>query len=126
QAKHGARVWTLRGLGEADAVDLLQHLAPGEDDGVLTELARRVEGNPLSLHLAADVLRRTGTNPVRLLAVAEGDVQGQLYARLLEHIRDPRVRAIAHPGLVVRRITPAAIQGGLAAPWGDRPRGDAA
>src|SRR5262249_54021542 len=42
-------------------------------------------------------------------------------ARLLDHIKDPRVRAVAHPGLVVRRITPDVIRDVLAGPCGIAP-----
>jgi hypothetical protein len=86
--------------------------------GTLREVIGLVSGNPLSLHLAADVLNRTGEDPALLIAVGEGNVQGQLYARLLEHISDPRVRAVAHPGLIVRRITPGIIRAVLAKPCG--------
>nr|MDT0664349.1 hypothetical protein [Micromonospora sp. DSM 115978] len=48
----------------------------------------------------------------------EGDIQGQLYSRLLEHIRDDETRLIAHPGLIVRRLTPEVIAEVLAEPCG--------
>ena len=112
------RSWHLTGLNDVDAALLLQELTAGAhaDVKLLREIIRLVGGNPLSLHLAADVLNRTGENPARMVAVAEGNVQGQLYSRLLEHIQDPRVKAIAHPGLVVRRITPEIIHEVLAEP----------
>jgi hypothetical protein len=117
------RQWPLTGLNNDDALQLLQALTVGAhtDDGLLREIIRLLHGNPLSLHLAAAVLKRTGEDPTRLIAVAEGNVQGQLYSRLLEHIRDPHVRAIAHPGLVVRRLTPAIIREVLADPCGIAP-----
>jgi hypothetical protein len=117
------RRWPLTGLDDADALQLLQALTVGTraDDGLQREIVRLVHGNPLSLHLAADVLKRTGKDPTRLIAVAEGNVQGQLYSRLLEHIRDPQVRAVAHPGLIVRRITAAIIREVLAEPCGIAP-----
>lgn len=112
------RRWPLTGLDDSDALKLLQRLTVGTptSDDLFQEIIRLAGGNPLSLHLAADVLKRTGDNPTRLIAVAEGNVQGQLYSRLLEHIRDPRVRAVAHPGLVVRRLTPEIIRDVLAEP----------
>jgi hypothetical protein len=113
--------WRLSGLGEADALRLLRELVAEPDSELLGEVVRLVGGNPLSLRLAADVLNRSGGAPVRLLSVAEGNVQGQLYSRLLEHIADPRVRAIAHPGLVVRRLTPEVIREVLAEPCGIAP-----
>ena len=41
-------------------------------------------------------------------------IQGMLYDRLLQHITDPSVRKLAHPGLVLRRITPGVIRAVLA------------
>jgi hypothetical protein len=42
----------------------------------------------------------------------------RLYQRLLHHITDPEVRKLAHPGLVLRRITPGIIRDVLAEPCG--------
>ena len=120
------RLWRLRGLGENDALTLLRKLTaktPASEE-LLREIVRLLNGNPLSLHLAADVLNRTGEDPTQLIAVTEGNIQGQLYSRLLEHIRDPQVRAIAHPGLVVRRLTPDIIRQVLAEPCGIAPLGE--
>ena len=52
------------------------------------------------------------------LGVAEKLIQGQLYKRILSHIHgdDNRVKAIAHPGLVLRRVTPDLILKVLAQP----------
>lgn len=41
---------------------------------------------------------------------AEMLIDGVLVRRVLEHVQDRRVRALADPGLVVRRITPDVIQ----------------
>jgi hypothetical protein len=119
----------LTGLAEPEALALLRTLTSRADrvdridqgEDVLREVFELVGGNPLSLRLAADILRRTDEEPARMLAVSEGNVQGQLYSRLLEHIRDPKVRAVAHPGLVVRRITPEIIREVLAGPCGIAP-----
>jgi hypothetical protein len=117
-----ARVVSLTGLSEPDGVRLLHLLTATEaDEELLLRIVRTTGGNPLSLHLAADVLRRTGTDPTGLIAIGEGDIQGQLYSRLLEHIKDSRARAIAHPGLVVRRITADVIREVLAEPCGIAP-----
>jgi hypothetical protein len=120
------RPWPLTGLDPPDALQLLRSLTIGThtSDNLLQEIVRLLHGNPLSLHLAADVLKRTGEDPTQLIAVAEGNVQGQLYSRLLEHIRDRRVRAVAHPGLVVRRLTPEIIREVLAEPCGIAPLDD--
>ncbi|HTE18208.1 MAG TPA: hypothetical protein VK689_07485, partial [Armatimonadota bacterium] len=97
------------------------------DSAVAKELYRQVGGNPLSLKLAAEIYRREGTNPAgmpelrrRLLffSANESLVQGQLYQRILSHIRNPEVRRLAHPGLVLRRITPQLIREVLQGPCG--------
>ena len=116
------QVRQLTGLSEQDSVHLLRRLTGlVGDEELLLGIVRLTRGNPLSLHLAADVLRRTGTDPTRLIAIGESDIQGQLYSRLLEHIKDKRAQAVAHPGLVVRRITPDVIREVLAEPCGIAP-----
>lgn len=100
------------------------------------ELARTIfnqlGGAPLTLKLAAvaisrgvEVSRKTGFvnlekaswwNPV---AASETWIQGQLYQRILAHIRNPQapeVRKLANPGLVLRRVTPELISEALAGP----------
>ncbi|TDD65477.1 ATP-binding protein [Jiangella aurantiaca] len=117
---------TLGDLDEAAAVHLLRTL--GVTDPVARALVERIGGNPLSLQLAADVavrMQHTGddgdwvrTVPARRRrlfgAVDDMLIQGVLYYRLLSHITNPDVRRLAHPGLVLRRITPAIIEQVLA------------
>jgi cellulose synthase operon protein C len=91
-------------------------------------IARRifqaVTGNPLSLKLAARVIKQEGladdADPAALQnllrKVAEGNIQGQLYRRVLDHINDADVRKLAHPGLTLRLITPELIEQVLAGP----------
>ena len=79
--------------------------------------------NPLSLALAARVVQHEGVEatadlPNLVAKVKAEQLQGQLYTRLLSHIHDEDVRQLAHPGLVVRRITPDVIRYVLAAPCG--------
>jgi hypothetical protein len=113
----------LTGLDHDDSLRMMRDSTVGIriTDGALRQVIDLVGGNPLSLRLAADVLNRTGEDPAQVIAVTEGNVQGQLYSRLLEHIKDPRVRAVAHPGLVVRRITAEIIRDVLADPCGIAP-----
>jgi hypothetical protein len=90
--------------------------------GLVSRMASIVGGNPLSLHLAAEALRREEN--VEELADAFGDllwkrvgdaiVQGRLYERILGHIADKKVKAIAYPGLIVRRLTWEVIRDVLA------------
>lgn len=112
--------WRLGELEPADARTLLLNLTQGSgvvDDDITTAL-ELVGGNPLSIRLAAEALRRRPRDLLRFVDVVEGNVQGHLYARILDHIGDPQVRAVAHPGLVVRRLTPEVIRSVLARPCG--------
>lgn len=81
----------------------------------------RVVGRmPLSLVLAATLLASEdggvdslqGVSGKRRLWFSASDevIQGQLYERILGHIHNPRVRKLAHPGLVLRRVTPDLIE----------------
>jgi tetratricopeptide (TPR) repeat protein len=87
----------------------------------------RLGGNPLTLSLAADVLRREddGAGVIRdltrrrrrlVFAIDQEAAQVALYRRILRHIDDDDVRKIAHPGLAVRRITSDVIRHVLADP----------
>ena len=97
----------------------LQWLA---NEGIAVDLAKRiyahVGGNPLSLRLAAQLVAARDDLPIdwtenggeKLRSALDATkVQGYLYARLLRHIDNEKVRTLAHPGLVLRRITPEII-----------------
>ena len=96
------------------------------DDEVLDEVVGLVRANPLSLRLAAESLRRDGVqvwnSPESRTAMLAGlraeQVQGLLYRRNLDHIANADVRALANPGLALRRITPEIIAKVLAGPCG--------
>jgi len=115
-------------LGELDpeAAQQLLRMNGVEDPEAVRGLVEQLGGNPLTLHLASEVVRREGTGRKgieglktrRLLffSAREAVIQGQLYGRILDHIHDPQVRKLAHPGLVVRRITPGVITHVLAGP----------
>lgn len=88
--------------------------------------ARVLKGHPLALLVLERYARqRSAAEVARLLRDVAGDpgfsaefAQTFLYARILERIRDPEVRALAHPGLVLRYVTPGLIRLVLAAPCG--------
>lgn len=111
----------------ASGVLFLQKLGI-RDASVAGELRDSVGGNPLSLKLAAEIYSRDGDNTelvkrdwlrsVFFFKASELLIQGQLYQRILNHIHDQDVRKIAHPGLVLRRITPELIKEVLAEPCG--------
>ena len=106
-----------------------------EADGVPPDLAghivEQVGGSPLSLRLALNLWHRgladeglAGLKPDQAadeeaeleFEILESQMQGVLFARILEHIHDDDVRQLAHPGLVLRRVTPELIQEVLAKP----------
>jgi hypothetical protein len=115
----------LSGLDEEAAIGYLQ--ARGVADPALARaLAKQVGGSPLSLKLASELVQREGvdaggqldiaTREFFFLRIDDAIIQRQLYRRILGHIHDEDVRRLAHPGLVLRRITPALILEVLAAP----------
>ena len=80
------------------------------------DIAVKVGGNPLSLKLAADVVKAEGMEEFSKIKLSEkrlfferqfntSRIQGILYDRILEHIKNPLVQKLAHPGLVLRFIT---------------------
>lgn len=77
-------------------------------------IVRQVGGVPLSLKLAAAILKAKPGTELKVqsgfwIKTADEVIQGQLYDRILGQIDDPEVARLAHPGLVLRRITPEAI-----------------
>ncbi|QRN92901.1 hypothetical protein JRI60_27205 [Archangium violaceum] len=114
-------------LDEDSARELLR-LNGLTDSEVIHALVSQLGGNPLTLKLAADValhqeVGRDGISGLKtrrlfLFSAREAIIQGQLYRRILDHIHDPKVRKLAHPGLTVRRITPEIIEQVLAGPCG--------
>ncbi|MET7619251.1 AAA family ATPase [Streptomyces sp. NPDC005408] len=106
-----------------------------KDPEVAWVLADRVGGHPLSLKLAARAATLAGSEADRMgdlirslparreqffRRVDQMLVQGILYDRILNHIANPEVRRLAHPGLVLRVITPEIIKDVLAEPCGLR------
>jgi hypothetical protein len=96
------------------------------DPEVARLVASQVGGSPLTLKLAVELLKREdpGTKGIKNLKTKEGllrklddaAIQVQLFTRILEHIHEPDVAKLAHPGLVLRRITPELIFKVLAGP----------
>ncbi|WP_020665709.1 ATP-binding protein [Terracoccus sp. 273MFTsu3.1] len=117
----------LEGLDPAQARALLRHALRGltVPDDLVDRVASNVSGNPLSLRLAADLIRREGAASLStsrgrnrlLFELREEQVQGVLYRRILDRV-DRSVRPLANPGLVVRKITSDVILEVLAEPCG--------
>ncbi|MFE9690582.1 hypothetical protein [Micromonospora sp. NPDC005806] len=108
-------------LPPAAACELLGAL--GLTAGHAHALADIVGGNPLTLRVAARFFERL--DPSERNAFIAGGAEATanldsdlrravLYDRFLGHIGDPRVRQLAHPGLVLRRVTPALVRDVLA------------
>ncbi|MEN8652778.1 ATP-binding protein [Streptomyces sp. 21So2-11] len=136
---HPARAATPRTI---ELLDLDPEAAAGllvscgvKDQEVARELADHVGGHPLSLKLAARAAVLAGNEAdtmaelIRSLParrryfyrkVDQMLVQGILYDRILNHIANEEVRRLAHPGLVLRTITPEIIKDVLAEPCGLR------
>ncbi len=117
----------LTGLDEEAAAGYLQ--AHGlADPEVARRLARQIGGSPLSLKLAVELVGREGldksgkldisTREFFFLQMDDALIQRQLYKRVLGHIHNSEVRKLAHPGLVLRRLTPELILDVLAEPCG--------
>lgn len=111
------------------ALGFLQHHGIN-DVQTASALAEQLRGNPLSLRLAVELLKKENrtagkggiqgleTHRLFFLSLREERIQGQLFRRILNHIHDEDVRKLAHPGLVLRRITPELIEEVLAKPCG--------
>jgi WD40 repeat protein len=90
------------------------------------EIVATVGGNPMVLRLAARLVAKEDLEGIRdaiprrerLRRVRDEALEARLYGRVLGHIHDVKVRKLALPGLVVRRITPAVILEVLATPGG--------
>jgi hypothetical protein len=105
----------LSGLDPEAAVALL-HAQGVEDSATAQALVRQLGGAPLSLRLAATLLRKDSQGLEGFsgrsrfwFSPADEVLQGQLYERILGRIHNPRVERLAHPGLVLRRIDPDII-----------------
>jgi hypothetical protein len=124
---HRTENLSLTGLDQEAAVAYLR--ARGiTDEAIARRVARQIGGSPLSLKLAAELAQREGIDRRGRLAVSTHEffflrldsalLQRQLYKRILSHVHDENVRRLAHPGLVLRRITPNLILEVLAQPCG--------
>ena len=94
------------------------------DAAAIVGLAGR---NPLILHIAARFYRGLDQaarreflahGPLPAGELAADIRKAFLYERCLAHIPDEQVRKLAHPGLLLRRVTPELVQNVLAGPCG--------
>lgn len=112
-------------LKRAESVELLRK--QGMPVTAARSVARMAGGIPLALKLAARYyLLLPDDRRVAFVKDASAELQGVdaalrlglLYKRFLDHIADPRARRLAHPGLALRRVSPALIREVLAQPCG--------
>lgn len=103
-------------LGELDTESAVAYLRTQGIDApdIARATVKQVGGVPLSLKLAATVLKRNAETDLNVrsrgwLGTADEIVQGQLFGRILEQVERDDVRRMAHPGLVLRRVTPELI-----------------
>ena len=123
--RHTLTLGALDPIAARAVLEKVAGIGPLPDD-----LADRIfavaQGNPLATHLAGRILAAEGAEAfhrdadlARLIGqIRTEKVQAQLYGRVLGHIRDPEVRRLAYPGLVLRRITPDVLRHVLAEPCG--------
>lgn len=107
----------LKDLDEKSADSVLKSY--GIEDAAFRQRILKVMGrNPLSLRLASAAFTSKRLSPEDLdtfeAEAKSTQLQGMLYTRVLGHIRDPEIERIAHPGIVVRRVTMQVIQKVLA------------
>ncbi len=111
--RYKVRELKLENFDEPAAVAFLMHQGI-EDEELARTIYAQVKGSPLVLRLAADVALKEGSGPggisdlsSRWLAMFRSEsVEVVLYKRILSHVYDKRVLALANPGLVLRYITP--------------------
>ncbi len=106
-------------LGELDNEAAMAYLnGLGITDAELAQmLVKQLGGVPLSLKLAAAVVKRDGIEtisdisrkPTLFSSTSDSAIQGLLFSRILGHLHDPVLERLAHPGLVLRRLSPAVI-----------------
>jgi hypothetical protein len=108
-----ARSRNLQGLEPNEAVRLLISIAaPSVTPDTAETVINEIGTSPLTVRLAAQLLSGADHRPHELFALElQGEqVNAELYRRVLAHIEDEEIRKLAHPGLVLRRITAGVIR----------------
>jgi hypothetical protein len=88
-----------------------------QDTELAQVLVKQLGGVPLSLKQAAGVIKRDGVErvsdisrkPSFFSSISDSAIQGLLFTRILGHLHDPVLEKVAHPGLVLRRLSPIVI-----------------
>jgi hypothetical protein len=125
----GAHPMAILAAGRGDALDSapdrladrinLPGLEPAQADAMLRSLQvpesafepirNLADGNPLVLRLAALTTRKAGATALQEVKGKREVAAAYLYRFLLSRIDNDKLRALAEPGLVVRRINPDVI-----------------
>ncbi|WGM37669.1 ATP-binding protein [Caulobacter sp. NIBR1757] len=98
---------TLPGLEDQAARAFLKRL--DVPPGAVSDILAIADGSPLKLRLAAEIVRRLGAANLPRRKGGKAVEAAFLYRFLLSRIDDPMLKKLAHPGLVVRRLSPAVI-----------------
>lgn len=96
------------------------------DEALRKRASEALKGHPLALQIFARYCQDRTARQIRALVddiSANADFQAEfaqrfLYSRILDRIPDHRLKALAHPGLVLRHVTPDLIRLVLAGPCG--------
>jgi tetratricopeptide (TPR) repeat protein len=103
---------------DEEASDAVLEARGLSDPEVRRSIFDTVGGSPLMLRLVSRAIKSGELDPAKLnmlKAKAHGlRLHGLLYSRVLGHIGDEEVQRLAHPGLIVRRVTPDVIREVLA------------
>lgn len=98
-----------------------------DDQALAEKVYDSVGGHPLILLLASDLLNRSKKeNPDQWSFddskvqrdLRDQIIQGFLFGRILEHLDDDQIKCLAHPGLILRFVTPTLIRDVIAGPCG--------
>jgi hypothetical protein len=102
-------------IDAARAILMAHEVAP---ESIVKTILKVTKGNPLSLRFAVKVFEKEGASSEDFFkSLTKQRIQGELYERILSHMdQDVEVIRLAHPGFVLRRITPALIKEVLAKP----------
>ncbi|MEP3343765.1 MAG: ATP-binding protein, partial [Hyphomicrobiales bacterium] len=102
---------------DEDFIDDILALADDDDppDSPNPGMPGKRDHNPLMLRLAARAAKEPDFDPGSLAVGGKGALGASyLYRAILSRIDDPRLAALAHPGLILRRISADCLQGILA------------
>lgn len=107
-------------IGQNDAEQLVDAMIAGlhaTKAGGLHPLSLKLLGNVLASaedsagnSIVGQLIQELKEQPKEDTPLRKALIDGILVRRILEHVTDVRVRALADPGLVVRRITPSVIR----------------